>query len=321
MKPVLYKRCAGFTLVELMIAMLISVMLMTAIIELFVTSNKSYAQLNRAARLQENARYAINTLKQDLGLVRFFGGVRPFSIENDGSLGAVSGDCTGDAAAYDYMVSLAATQADGSGNAYGCISDAVPGTSVLVLKHARALSQATGAVENSKAYILANQEVGVLYDGADTAPTAAVPNGLAWEYRAHVYYIQKDADVSKPPALSRKTLLWNGTAMAMQTVKLVSEVEEMRMLFGVDSSKNGSLDSFFEAATINSSTTFDWDDVGAVQIHLLVRSDKEDHDYTDSKTYNLGAGSAVANPGDHYHRTVIHTTAALRNPQFTMRGG
>lgn len=319
MKTVSHKSCSGFSLVELMVALLLGTLLTTAVIALFITSNRSYTETERAARLQENARFAMHALKYDLDMVKFFGKVRTFSIEDDGSLGVVSNDCTGDAAAYDHSMSMAAVQSSGSGNAYGCITDAEPGTTVLVVKHARPLPLATGSVESSKTYVLANHEVGILYDGADTAPTDKVPDGWAWEYQSHVYYIRKDSNPDTPPSLSRKVLQWNGSAMAMQTEDLVSGIEDMRLLFGVDSSSDGSLDSFFDAATINASTTYDWDDVGAVQVHLLVRSDEKDLNYTDTKTYNLGTGSPVVSPDDHYRRTVIHTTVSLRNPNFVIR--
>ena len=313
------KRCNGFTIVELMVALLVSSLLTVAILNLFTASNRSYKDTDRSARLQGNARFAIHALKQDLSLVKFFAGVQSYNIVNDGSLGVVSDDCSGAAAAYDYSKPLLAMQSDSSGDAYGCITDAVPDTGVLVIKHARALPLDTTAVENSKTYLLANHEVGVLYDGADTAPLAQVPEGRAWEYLVYVYYIRKDPDAGKPPVLSRKTLRWNGTAMAMQTESIVSGIEEMRLLFGVDSSSDGSLDTFLEAATINASTTYDWDDVGAVQINLLVRTDEEDHFFTDTKTYNLGAGDAVVSPGDHFHRNVIQTTISLRNSRFSIR--
>ena len=332
MKTVSSRRCSGFTLVELMIALLISTLLTGAVISLFIDSNKSYKQLNRSARMQEDVSFALHTLKHDLHLAGFFGTVRPYHIALDGSLGSVSGDCNGDAAAYDYNTSVAATQSDGSGAAYGCIDGspdkrAVPATSVLVVKHTRAAPLAPGSVDSKKTYLLANHEVGVLYDGADPAPTSVVPEGRAWEYSAHVYYIQEPnpapaadpSDPPKPPSLSRMALQSNGSAMAMESQALISGVEEMRLLFGVDSDADGNLDSFLDAATINASTTYDWNDVIAVQIYLLVRTDEEDHSYTDSQTYNLGTGLPVVKPGDKFHRTVISTTISLRNPQFLIR--
>ena len=201
-----HNRCSGFTIVELMVALLVSSLLTIAIINLFTASNKSYKDTDLAARLQGNARFAIHALKQDLSLVKFFAGVKSYNIVNDGSLGVVSDDCSGAAAAYDYSKPLLAMQSDASGDAYGCVTDAVPGTGVLVIKHARPLSLDTGSVENSKTYLLANHEVGVLYDGADVAPVGQVPNGKAWEYLVHVYYIRKDLDPAMPPVLSRKTL-------------------------------------------------------------------------------------------------------------------
>ena len=318
MKTVLSNRCSGFTLVELMIALLLSTLLTGAVIYLFVGSNKSYKELNRSARMQEDASFALHTLKQDLNHAGFFGTVRQYHIALDGSLGSVSNDCSGDAAAYDFNKSLLATQSDGTGKAYGCITDALPDTTVLVIKHTRTAPLATASVANNKTYLLANYDHGVLYDGADSPPTDVVADGRAWEYLVHAYYVQKGPGSGDPPSLSRKALRWNGSAMAMQSEALISGVEEMRLLFGVDSDADGNLDSFHDAATINSSTTYDWDDVVVVQIYLLVRTDEEDFTYTDARTYNLGTGSPVTR-GDNYHRTVISTTVSLRNPQFIIK--
>ena len=311
MKTVLSKRCAGFTLVELMIALLISTLVTGAVIYLFVGSNKSYKELNRVSRMQEDSSFALHTLKQDLNHAGFFGAVRQSNIALDGSLGNVSNDCSGDAAAYDFTRSLLATQSDGTGKAYGCITDALKDTTVLVIKHTRTAPITTASVANNKTYLLANHDLGVLYDGADSAPTDVVGDGRAWEYQAHAYYIQKGLGPGDPPSLSRKTLRWNGSAMAMQNEALISGVEEMRLLFGVDSDSDGNLDSFHDAATINSSTTYDWDDVVAVQIYLLVRTDEEDFTYTDSRTYNLGTGSPVTSRRSlSPHRYQYHGIAA-----------
>ncbi|MES9884067.1 MAG: PilW family protein [Sedimenticola sp.] len=309
-------RCTGLSLVELMISLTLGLIIIGAVITLFIASKTSYTQSETFARIQENARFSMLTLESDLKLVKFFGEVSAVNISNDTNLGAVSSNCTGDAAAYDYNTPLAATTSSVLGVAYGCITDAVPNTGVLVVKHVRPQPLATGSVANNKSYILANHDTGRLYDGADTAPVGEVPNGRAWEYQAHVYYIRSGT----VPTLSRKTLqILNGN-MTIVTEDVVSGVEAMRLQFGLDSDTDGDLDTFVAASTINTSTAFDWNDVGAVRIHLLIRSESSDPSFVDDKTYNLGDSSPVDNPNDNFHRTVVSTTLALRNPQFVIRG-
>ncbi|MES9855781.1 MAG: PilW family protein [Sedimenticola sp.] len=315
-------RCSGLSLVELMIALTLGLIIIGSVISLFVASKVSYTQSEAFARIQENARFSMLTLESDLKLVKFFGEVSAVNISNDTHLGTVSSNCTGDAAAYDYNTPLAATtssattESSAGGVAYGCITDAVPNTGVLVIKHVRPQPLATGSVANNKSYILANHDTGRLYDGADTAPVGEVPNGRAWEYQAHVYYIRSGT----VPTLSRKTLqILNGN-MTIVTEDVVSGVEAMRLQFGLDSDTDGDLDTFMAASTINTSTTVDWNDVGAVRINLLIRSESSDPSFVDDKTYNLGDNSPVENPNDNFHRTVVSTTLALRNPQFVIRG-
>jgi len=59
-------QCRGFTMVELMIAMLLSLFLLAAITYIVVNSNKNYNSTDSLARLQENARFAVGYMTSDL---------------------------------------------------------------------------------------------------------------------------------------------------------------------------------------------------------------------------------------------------------------
>lgn len=330
------RRCSGFSLVELMIAVFISMLLTAAVISLFVSSKKSYTESERFARMEENARYGLFVLEQDLRLVKFFGDVLAADVLKDSNLTPLtsSNDCTGDAAAYNLAMPLVGTVSDASGKAYGCITDAVPNTDVLVVKHVRArplidgngdgdIRDATAdgmdsdddgdvdvfeAIDSNKTYVMANNFVAYLFDGGATDhPTITtggkVPDGKAWEYQAHVYYIRN----TDPPSLSRKTLQMDSGAMKMVTEEIAMGVENMRIMYGI------------QTQFVDQSAVTDWDSVGAVQFSLLVRSEESDPYFTDSKTYRL-PGLAPYSPADGFHRTIIQTTAALRNPQFIIQG-
>lgn len=60
------KKCTGFTLIELMVAIAISVILLNGVIQMFVSSKQAYRTADGLGRMQENARYAMETLAFDL---------------------------------------------------------------------------------------------------------------------------------------------------------------------------------------------------------------------------------------------------------------
>ncbi len=64
---------AGFTIVELMVAMTLSLFLLGAITYVVVNSNKNYNTTDSLARLQENARFAVEFLARDLRRAGYLG--------------------------------------------------------------------------------------------------------------------------------------------------------------------------------------------------------------------------------------------------------
>lgn len=318
MNPLAQRQRSGFSIVEMMVALTLGLIIIAAVGSLFVSSKKSYTESERFARLEENARFAIHTLKQEIRLARFLGEAPPAAIDKSSSIGSVSGNCTGSADILDPTTTLVATTADGSGNALGCVSGAVPNSGVIVVKHARPVRLALNQEESNKLYILTYQTDGLLHGGGSVGSYVAVPDCNAspcqssWEYQASVFYVRN----TTPPTLSRMVLQLNAGALSLVREDLIAGIERMVLLFGNDSDKDGDIDSFLSAASVS-----DWGKIGAVQITLLVRSEEEDPFFTNNKTYNLGGGVTVANPNDHYHRTVISTTVGTRNIQFVIREG
>lgn len=67
------KADTGFTLVEVMVALLIGAILSGAAISVLVTSKRSYEIQDDLARLQENARFAMDQMMRDLRMAGYFG--------------------------------------------------------------------------------------------------------------------------------------------------------------------------------------------------------------------------------------------------------
>jgi type IV pilus assembly protein PilW len=66
----------GFSVVELMVAMAISLLLLSGVISIFVSTKSSYETNERLSRIQENGRFALNTIMTDLRASGFVGCAR-----------------------------------------------------------------------------------------------------------------------------------------------------------------------------------------------------------------------------------------------------
>ena len=339
----------GFSLVEFMIAMLLGTILIGGAISVYLASKRSYIEVEQVAGLSENGRFGLRVINDSLRHIGFFGSARPGDIADDINLGAVSNDCTGDAAAYDLSSVIAVGIVDSSGDAYGCIDDGVEGTQVLVVKYLVPSpiydedpddpnAVLDGSLEHPRApdpnetYVVANSEFGVLLDGADTAPDVRdgqqFARAVGWPYRFQAYYVREETIGGGPrlrKTLVRKTLVWNGASMEVETEELVEGVERFYLRFGYDTDSDGDIDTYTVEATDLAAASWDWDTVISIEVFILVRSPDEDSTYSDAKTYNLGDVTITPSSNADYpvnmRRLMMHSTISLRNPKLIIRGG
>lgn len=329
---------AGFSLIEFMVAVLLGTILISGAIGVYLGSRRSYTEVEQVAALAENARFSLSLLEESLRHVGFFGPAGPGNIAFDGNLGAVTGNCTGQGAAYvieDYLFGIQAA----SGSVFGCIDDAVPNTDVLVVKHlapnpaydadpADPTAARDGVISfpsglsATETYAIVNAEGGIVFDGADTAPSVSTgevyANGIAYPYRLSIYYVR---DTGAVPVLARKVLQWDAAAGAMTiaTQDLVDGVENMQFLYGVDTDLDGEPDRFVNDTDPFFTTPANWGSVLVVRAALLIQSAVEDPNYTDDRTYQLADESVT--PGGNRRRLLARTEITLRNPRLVLRGG
>lgn len=104
-------RSTGFSMVELMIAMTISLLLMAGVVQIFAGSKTSYIMQEGSSRLQENARFALSRLSHDISAAGYLGcldsgnPVRPFTNDLSDQT-AMSG--------YDFATPLFGTEGSGA---------------------------------------------------------------------------------------------------------------------------------------------------------------------------------------------------------------
>ncbi len=75
-------RAAGFTLVEIMVAMVISLVILGGAITVLVQNQRNYRENDDFGRLQENARFAMDLITGDLRMAGFMGCARNNSANN-----------------------------------------------------------------------------------------------------------------------------------------------------------------------------------------------------------------------------------------------
>lgn len=82
------RQAQGFSLTELLVAMVITLLLLGGLITLMVSSKRSYSQQDYSARLQENARFALQFLAYDIRMAGYYGCSN--NIINDSSVAAIT---------------------------------------------------------------------------------------------------------------------------------------------------------------------------------------------------------------------------------------
>lgn len=80
---------SGVGLVELMVALLLSVIIGGAVVQVFISQRESFRTQDDLARLQENARFAFEQISKDLRHVGFWGCSRRAPITNETGVAAL----------------------------------------------------------------------------------------------------------------------------------------------------------------------------------------------------------------------------------------
>ncbi len=321
-------RASGFTLVELMIASTLGLLVVGTVMYLFLSSKLAFSETARLGAINENGRYAMSVLTDELRLVEFWGQTRFADISDDPDLVAIGTDCVGDldalnngfANGYGHANALWATTVAAATVAV-CITDATANSDVIFIKHVAGTPTPLANLVANRNYLMSNDSKGVLFNQADASPPTNsvggdVPGGTAWEYVTTAYYVRTVA--GEPPTLYRKRL--NGNTWEDPGQEVAVGVERLHLQFGIDNDNDAVANFFVNSANVAAA----WGSVVSVRLFLLVRSETGDPRYTDEKTYQLGNvafGGVAYTPNDNFYRTLFDTSVALRNRRLLITGG
>lgn len=316
------KAQSGFTIVELMIAMTLSLVLGVAVVTVFVNNSYSFGQDDNIARMQDDARHALREIAFDIAMAGHYAELHmPDGVTPDGGL-SIGTDC-GPAGEVNWMYrtieagtgnSMSIAAIDNATNAaaiaaHSCFQagELLEGTDVVSIKRVAGAEAAAPAAGN--VYLRTNGTVGLLYNGpAPAAPPIIVAPPLAdWVYRPSIYYIRSFANNpgDNLPTLCRKVL--RGAGPSMTTECLAAGIENLQVEYGVDTSDDGHPNVY-----LTSPTLAQMQGVVAARIFLLARTTEIDTRYTNDKTYSISNAPDMV-PGDSFHRRVFSTSVSIQN--------
>jgi type IV pilus assembly protein PilW len=314
----------GFSLVELMVALLITLILLAGIGQIFLSSKKSFVIQDSLGRMQENGRYAMETVAQDVRRAGFWGGNADITAIKDYTPGGVSngnkvdtddGTCTD--ANWARMLTHRIFGKDDTRAGYTCLpSDTTHKGDILVLRYAAPWEVGgvtTPTYEDDQYYLRSSLFEGQLFEGKNQAsvPVIDAPAVRTAELVSHGYFIHDSPTVpdkcptaGKVPSLYLMSLV-NG---ALASEEIAYGVDDFQVQYGVDTDGDNSVDSFVDAPAAGDAT---WGKVIAARVWLLVRAECPETGFTNESTYTM-AGTDYT-PGDKYRRQLYTSTIRLRN--------
>ena len=312
----------GFSVVELMVALLLSMALAGAIISVFVNNSYSFKQDENIGRMQDDARHALREIAFDISMAGHYADLHiPSSVSYDGGI-TIGQDC-GPAGQANWMYrateagtgnSLSLMAVDNATNAsasaaHSCFAagELLDGTDVVSIK--RVAGAEAGVLSVNGAYLRTNGTVGVMFSGsAPTAPPVVVAVPRAdWAFRPSIYYIRQFANTpgDNIPTLCRKALRGVGPSMATECI--ATGIENLQVEYGIDTTEDGHPNAY-----VSNPTLAQMQSVVSARVFIIARTTEIDPRYTNTKTYSVSNAPDLV-PGDNFHRRVFSTSVSIQN--------
>lgn len=325
------KQSYGFSLVELLVAMVVGLIIVSGAFSLHSGTRKTQAVNEMQMDMAADARFAIDVISYDLRHAGMYGGTnkdgliecRSTDASCTGAVPAAVGNDCGVGWAYNLSRAVSAIN-NTAGNPYSgsCIPPSEgyqANTDILEIRYADSnyLSSITGlpkALTNGQAYVRSNFASGRIFTGTAQPVIGKFdsnPN-ITHNYILHAfaYYISDHTDASGDgiPSLRRAALV-NGPAMQKQV--LISGVADLQVQFGenTDGDANNTIDRY-----VDPNAVADWTQVYAAKIWLLMRSDEKQKGVDTTKSFSIAGAPAASFGGqDDYRYFLVTSVVDLRN--------
>lgn len=308
------KQSQGFSLVELLVAMVVGLIVVSGAFSLHSASRKTQVKNEEQMDMVADARFAIEMIAYDLRHAGMWGGTNKDGLiecksTDPACTSTSSGDApptamaSGDCGVGWYYNLAQPVFATNNSNPYGstCIPAGegyVANTDVLEIRYAD--SNVASALMPGQVYVRSNFMNGRVFVGATPPVLQAYessPLTRNHELHAYVYYVSNYTDTVGDgiPSLRRVALV---NQPSLQTQKLISGVVDMQVQFGVDTNADQIVDRYDHPDVVTANN--DWLNVYSAKIMLLMRTDKQQLGINTAKTFQI--------PGSFHINGVAKTT-------------
>lgn len=327
------------SLVEILVSLVISLFLLAGIIQVFIADKASYSFTESISRIQENGRFSLDTMAQDLRMAGFFGCAIYDPDDTANITNNLDPNGAGyDATLYDFlgMATIEGTDNDGlNGSDTVTIRGAKPGAvniyppyntstsaqifvnpnNPLVKESIVMISNCSGAdifqITNMTQDPTADKH-SVVHNTGKGSPGNYNPDNCAGG-NAHCLSQTYGADASM---FELQTVTYSiavgesGEPALFRSengvnVELIDGIENMQVLYGIDDDADNYANQFVVASAVTDSL-----DVVSIRLMLLVRS-ASPNVTEDVQVYNFNGVTITAT--DNRLRQVFSTSIALRN--------
>lgn len=332
-------RAAGFTMIELMVALALSLLLLLGVVAIFSSSRVAYESTDQLSRVQETGRFALDEISRRVRAAGFSSCSRQPNFDSSALQNRLVLQWAFDRSPVEGMDGATPLDSD-----------------VVVVRGVRMDFQpvsVTADMANTQAPLTVSSTAGIRENDVVVAYSCEGRSffqvtGVGATSLAHAFYrsttqeiagnafattnypFRRDAEVApvdttvyfvaeSPPAGPFTTLPpptpRAGAATSLYrrigfgiVEELVSGVERMQAEYGLDTDGDSIVDRYVHAREVAR-----WDRVLAVRVTMLVRSVDQYGQETDQREYKLPDGITVTAPGDRRLREIFTVTASIRN--------
>jgi len=342
-------RASGFTLVELMVSITLGLIILAAVSTVFVNSKRTYSTQDRLARLQENARFAMQFLVRDIRMAGYSGCMSDItavnSSLNNGGFQFITNDAveglenatgnwypSGVAAIPTSMKTgtdaIAVRLADPSMNI--SISKPMPNESAELNVDSLSGIKTNDIIMISDCSSADVMQITSTQDAALKIQHNGGGNPAIGDPDYPGNSTQKLSKQYKPPTQIFKFVTRtyfirnNGNGVPSLYVQengasaqeLVEGIEDLQVVYGKDSdaTPDGVPNTYLRAGAAGLTTAADWSQVRSIRIGMLVRTlDNKDADVDIHSSYDVNGNTFNVPAGDKYQRRVFSSTILVRN--------
>ncbi|SDG17987.1 type IV pilus assembly protein PilW [Pseudomonas seleniipraecipitans] len=291
MRPVRFQ--AGLSLIELMIAMALSLLLMLGVLQIFLSSKQTYTANSALTHVQESGRFAMDFITYDLRNAGYkgecFSDVNPLiaNATDDRfnlNIGMSGWDAENDLPTWPTGLSTVKTQHTDSiiikhaATSAGTLNaDVTPASSSITMTSPNSEALGTNVVISSALGCDIFKSNDPLPPSSPPSPNIAKAGSDSFSrsytpeitkillFQSNQYYIKNGTNGS--PSLWRAS--WrNGSTTPLQNLELVEGIRDLQFEYGIGSG-TGENRAVSDTAFIKANAVTNWNDVVAVKVRLL----------------------------------------------------